>query len=260
MTGFDTTFDPQPPAATKTSGLAITSLIFSLIVCCPVTTIIGPLLGLGALFQIGRNPALKGRGLAFAAIIMGVAFSIAQGIGMYQGYQAFVVPVVEGPRVALEAGFANDPTGFRAEFYGASTAGSDAEVQVFVDELRRRYGGFVSLRLDETNGPQPAFGQTSVPFPYEITFENASVAAEAELVIADKATGAFVMKWGSITIFDPDLGDLTYPLSGDDGNGLDETDETDDADTDDEAESAPGDDPADTDDQADSDPDAGDGD
>ena len=256
MTGFDTTFDPQPPAK-KTSGLAITSLIFSLIVCCPVATIIGPLLGLGALVQIGRNPALKGRGLAFAAIIMGVAFTIAQGIGMYQGYHAFVVPVVNGPRVALEAGFANDPTGFRAEFYGAGAAGTDGEVQVFVDELRRRYGEFVSLRLDETNGPQPAFGQTSVPFPYEITFENASVAAEAELVIADKATGAFVMKWGSITIFDPDLGDLTYPPSGDDGNGPDKTD---DADTDDEAESQPDDDPADPEGQADSDIDPDDGD
>jgi len=255
MTGFDTTFDPQPAA--KTSGLAVTSLIFSLILCCPLTTVIGPLLGLGALLQIGRNPALKGRGLAFAAIIMGVAFSIAQGIGMYQGYKAFILPVAEGPRVVFETGFANDPTGFRAEFFGAGAAGSDAEVQAFIDELRQRYGEFVSLRFDDANSPQPAFGQPSAPFPYEITFENATVSVEAELVFVDEATGAFVMKWGSIIIFDPDLGNLTYPPGGDDGNGPDETD---DADTDDEAESPPGDDPADPDDQADSDPDSGDGD
>jgi len=176
---------------------------------------------------------------------------------MYQGYKAFILPVAEGPRVAFETGFANDPTGFRAEFYGAGAAGSDAEVQAFVDELRQRYGEFVSLRFDENNSPQPAFGQTSAPFPYEITFENATVAIEAEMVFADNVTGTFVMKWGSVTIFDSDLGNLTYPPSSDNGNGPDETDV---ADTDDEAESAPGDDPADMDDQGDSDPDPDDGD
>ena len=70
----------------------------------------------------------------------------------------------------------------------------------------------------------------------------------------------WIKKWGSITVFDRDLGDLTYPPSGDDGNGPDETDETDNADTGDEAESQPGDPSADPDDEADSDPDAGDGD
>ena len=258
MTGFDTTFDPQPAAAKKTSGLAITSLIFSLILCCPVTTIIGPLLGLVALVRIGRNPALKGRGLAFAAIITGVAFSIAQGIGMYQGYQVMVRPVSEGPATALEAGFAGNPSGFTAEFYGAGATASDAEVQAFIDELRQRYGEFQSLRFDES-GPQPqsSFGDPNVSFPYVFTFENGQASGVALRVFADEVTGQWVMKWGSITVFDPDLGDLTYPPSGDDGNG---SDETDDVDTDDEAESPPGDPPADPDDQADSDPDAGDGD
>jgi len=53
--------DVQPP---KTSRLAITSLIFSLILCCPLTTILGPLLGLVSVIRIGGNPALKGRGIA----------------------------------------------------------------------------------------------------------------------------------------------------------------------------------------------------
>ncbi len=66
MTGFEPAFNASP-TETKTSGLAVTSLVFSLILCCPLTTILGPLLGLGALVQIGRNPALKGRGIAFAA-------------------------------------------------------------------------------------------------------------------------------------------------------------------------------------------------
>ena len=258
MTGFDTTFDPQSAAAAKTSGLAITSLIFSLILCCPVTTIIGPLLGVVALVRIGRNPALKGRGLAFAAIIMGVAFSIAQGIGMYQGYQVMLRPVFEGPATALEAGFAGNPSGFTAEFYGAGATANDAEVQAFIDELRQRYGEFQSLRFDES-GPQPQskFGDPKVPFPYVFTFENGQTSGVALRVFVDDQTGQWVMKWGSITVLDPDLAYLTYPPSGDDGNGLDETD---DADTDDEAESQPDDDPADPDGQADSDIDPDDGD
>ena len=259
MTGFDTTFDPQPPAATKTSGLAITSLIFSLIVCCPVATIIGPLLGLGALVQIGRNPALKGRGLAFAAIIMGVVFTLAQGWGGYQMWQV-MKPVLEGPDAALTAGFAGDTAALKAEFHGAGATASDAEVTVFIGELRKRYGAYQSCRHDRTAaGPTGTYGDPVIPFPYILTFDNGEVHAEAEYVFAEQGIG-WIKKWGSITVFDPDLGDLTYPPSGDDGNGLDETDEADDADTDDEAESAPGDDSSDPDDQADSDPDSGDGD
>lgn len=255
MTGFDTTFDPQPPAK-KTSGLAITSLIFSLIVCCPVATIIGPLLGLGALVQIGRNPALKGRGLAFAAIIMGVVFTLAQGWGGYQMWQV-MKPVLEGPNAALTAGFAGDTAALKAEFHGAGATASDAEVTAFIGELRKRYGAYQSCRHDQTAaGPTGAYGDPVIPFPYILTFDNGEVHAEAEYVFAEQGIG-WIKKWGSITVFDPDLGDLTYPPSGDDGNGPDKTD---DADTDDEAESQPGDDPADPDGQADSDPDPGDGD
>ncbi|MCH8260515.1 MAG: DUF4190 domain-containing protein [Planctomycetes bacterium] len=252
MTGFDTTFDPQPPA-TKTSGLAITSLIFSLIVCCPIATIIGPLLGIGALVQIGRNPALKGRGLAFAAIIMGIAFSAAQGLGGYSMYKNFIEPMYVGPGDALTSGFAGDIAGFKGHFYGPGATASDEQATAFIEQLRQRYGTFVSSKLNQQTQPQ---GGPAMEFGYFLSFENTTVDAEAQIIYADETTGVWPKALGYITIFDPDLGDLAYPPSGDDGNG---SDETDDADTDDEAESAPDDD-ADTDDQADSDPDSGDGD
>lgn len=255
MTDFDTTFDPQP-AATKTSGLAMTSLIFSLVVCCPLTTILGPLLGIAALVRIGGNPALKGKGLAFVAIILGVVFTLAQGFGGYQMWQ-LMQPVLEGPNVALTAGFAADTAVFKAEFHGAGATASDTEVTAFIDELRNRYGTYQSCRFDETSsGPTGAYGDPVIPFPYILTFDNGEVQIEAKYVFADRGTG-WVRKWGSIAIFDSNLGDLTYPAGGDDGNG---SDDADDADTDGEAESAPDDAPAETDDQADSDPDPDDGD
>ena len=254
MTGFEPAFNAQPVVATKTSGLAVTSLIFSLIVCCPLTTILGPLLGLGALVQIGRNPALKGRGLAFAAIIMGIAFSVAQGFGGYTMYKNFIEPMYVGPRDALTSGFAGDIAGFKGHFYGSGATASDEQATAFIEQLRQRYGKFVSSELNPQTQPQ---GGPAMEFDYFLSFETTTVDAEAQIIYADETTGVWPKALGYITIFDPDLGDLTYPPSGDDGNGLDETD---DADTDDEAESQPDDDPADPDGQADSDIDPDDGD
>ena len=62
----------------KTSGLAISSLICSIICCLPFTTIPGILLGAGALLSIGKNAALRGRGLAITGIVLGVIFTIGQ--------------------------------------------------------------------------------------------------------------------------------------------------------------------------------------
>ncbi len=209
MTGFDTTFDHQAAAATKTSGLAVTSLIFSLILCCPLTTIIGPLLGLGALVQIGRNPALKGRGLAFAAIIMGIAFSVAQGFGGYSMYKNFIEPMYVGPRDALSSGFAGDIAGFKGHFYGSGATASDEQATAFIEQLRQRYGEFVSSELNPQTQPQ---GGPAMDFGYFLSFENTTVEAEAQIIYADETTGVWPKALGYIIVFDPDLGDLTYPL------------------------------------------------
>ena len=119
--------------------------------------------------------------------------------------------VTVGPRDALTAGFADDPAAFRAEFHGTGANATDAEVQAFVDELRDRYGAFVGSRFNEQGGGSPKFGQPKVPFPYLLEFENAKVDAETEIVFSDPQRGGFINKIGYVTVFDPDLGDLTYP-------------------------------------------------
>jgi hypothetical protein len=208
---------PDQPAfeSGKTSGLAISSLICSLICCLPFTTIPGILLGAVALVSIGKNPALKGRGLAFTGIVLGVLFTIGQ-VVIYPVAWKFIKTSMEavaaGPRDALTAGFAGDVAGFKAEFYGSGANATDAEAQAFIDELRDRYGAYIGTRFNEqAGGPQPGFGQTSAPFPYVVEFENATVDAETEIVFSDPQRGGFIMKIGSITVFDDDLGDLTYP-------------------------------------------------
>ncbi len=195
----------------KTSGLAISSLICSLIFCCPLTTIIGPFLGLGAFIQIGRNPALKGRGIALTGIVLGVLFTVGQGFCGYWMYDTIVVPMVVGPREALATGFSGDIPGFKSHFYGRGATASDAEAEAFIEALRERYGEFVNSRF--TPGQQPQSSGPIMSFEYTLTFEDQTVSAEAEIVYVDEQTGAWPKKLGYITVFDADVGDLTFPPS-----------------------------------------------
>ena len=90
----------------RTSRLAISSLICSIICCLPFTTIPGILLGAGALLAIGKNAALRGRGLAITGIVLGVIFTIGQ-VLIYPAawglVKAWYEVVATGPRDAMTA-------------------------------------------------------------------------------------------------------------------------------------------------------------
>ena len=217
--------DPTAGAVTeppKTSATAVWSLICSLVFCCPVTTVIGVLLGLVAMVSIGGNPARKGKGLAITGILLGVIFTAGQLIAYpaaYKFFYQFYEVVMKGPNDALIAGFNGDTAVFKASFYGAGATASDEEAVAFIAELRERYGEFQMSRFDEQGGspPQAAPGQANVPFPYILDFDNATVNTETEIIFADPAAGGgFINKLGYIKVFDADRGDLTYPAPSDD--------------------------------------------
>ena len=214
MTQFESPFDAGDPGQQKTSGLAIGSLVCSLICCVPVTTIPGILLGIWAMVSIGNNPARKGKGLAVAGIMLGVIFTAGQAF-VYPKVIDFVRDsfelVMGGPSDALAAGFTNDPVAFKSHFYGTGAQATDAEAQDFIDMLRSRYGEFKSCRLDEQAQTSPGFGQPSTVFPYILTFDNATVDADAQIIWVDERTGDMIYKFGWVIVTDPDLGDLRYP-------------------------------------------------
>lgn len=221
MSQFENPYaDPSavPQAPQTTSKLAIWSLVCSLIICCPITTLLGPLLGLIALGKIGSNPMLKGRGLAVAGILIGLLMTAGIAVGAYLAAPTFdkyfIAPArftIRGPADALSAGLSGDIAGFKDAFQGDGATATDAEAQAFIDELRNRYGGFVSSQVAQ-QGAQPTIGQTAFTMPYTVTFDNGTVTAQTEVIIADPATRDLVMKIGSITIEDPDKGDLRYPV------------------------------------------------
>ena len=63
------------------SKLALVSLILSCIICIPPVALVGVVLGIIALLKIGKNPGLSGKGLAIAAIIVGLV-GIVPGTGI----------------------------------------------------------------------------------------------------------------------------------------------------------------------------------
>jgi hypothetical protein len=214
MTQFGSQFGDDDPGELKTSGLAIGSLVCSLICCVPVTTIPGILLGIAAMISIGNNPARKGKGLAVAGILLGVIFTAGQ-VAVYPKLIEFVGDsfemVMGGPTSAMTVGFTNDPVAFKTHFYGAGAQADDAEAQAFIDTLRSRYGEFQSCRFDEQAKTSPAFGQPTTVFPYIFTFDNATINGDAQIIWVDDRTKEKIFKFGWVTVRDADLGDLRYP-------------------------------------------------
>lgn len=210
----ESSFAPTMAETPRTSGIAITALICSLVFCCPFTTILGIVLGAVALVMIGNNPMRRGKGMALTAIVLGVLFTAGQFVTWRWYQQNIVELMMRGPEPALQAGFAGDISGFRASFHSSTgVAASDAEAQAFIEELRNRYGEFQSAQLDETRVSGAPVGQTAWVLPYRLVFDRAQVNAEAEILMADPQTGALSVKPAYLTVLDPRLGDLTYPPS-----------------------------------------------
>jgi hypothetical protein len=198
----------------KTSGLAIASLVCSLICCIPVIPIIGILLGLVAMISIGGDPAKKGKGLAIAGIILGVVITAGQGVvgyRMYAGYTIFSY----APYAAVQPGFDGDLTAMKANFGPAGATATDQEAQAFVDELRSRYGALQGSAMDfqAFQGMQmPASGQKVFTMPWVLVFENASVTAEMTFNEDDQTRDDKII-FSAIRVIDADLGDLTFPAA-----------------------------------------------
>jgi hypothetical protein len=62
----------------QTSGMAIVSLVFSLLFFIPGSSLIGLILGIVAIKKISKNSKLNGKGFAIAAIIIGLIVSLVQ--------------------------------------------------------------------------------------------------------------------------------------------------------------------------------------
>jgi hypothetical protein len=201
----------EAPIVRRTSTLAVTGLVLSVLACCPLVGLIGPLLGLIALILILMNPALKGAVIAIAAIVIGLALQAAVFVGLGRVYTV----ITERPQefvVAIEAG---DWTAARAAAGGAAAAATDDEFAAFAAALEDQYGAITAWELiPPPPGTQPDPSSQSLPWSYLVTTEKAGRATvEFDLLMVDEVSQQFLWRPSAMTIRSNSGGadELTFP-------------------------------------------------
>ena len=208
-------------------GMATASLICSLILCCPIVTLVGVILGIVALLKI-RGSAMSGRGLAWAGIIIGILTTtlttlfmiIAINIGL-----GVLEQTPESVTTAIKAGITGDIEKFRMEFTHDAVAASDDEITSFLETITTRYGVFDKAVIDMATmqaGQQPSGDEPELPI--QLVFETKTISAIAVFTIAKGTDSLFDVQIQCLLIRDPENGDVAFPLASQCGSSVSETD------------------------------------
>jgi hypothetical protein len=119
----------------------------------------------------------------------------------------------ETPMRILEPGFAGDYAGLRDNFGTHGQRVSDEQAQLFIEELRNRYGELTGSDVafwDSIQTFQPQPGDTEMRFLGELIFERQRVDIEFTFDFrdADRHDHPVI---ASIRIIDPNRGDIVFP-------------------------------------------------
>lgn len=170
--GFDDRGNPAPPP--KTGKLAVASLTCSLILCCPLATVVGPILGLLHFAVAAGKPWIRGGGLAIAGIVLGIVFSGFWIWGGWQTVNAFR-ELAKLPSDAMLALSADDLPAFREAAQGITAdEADDRSVELFAAEIEDRFGTFVEASFDFTQTPPPGRSSQEFVMPYRMLFRSDS--------------------------------------------------------------------------------------
>jgi hypothetical protein len=207
--------------------MATASLICSLILCCPIVTLVGVILGIVALLKI-RGSAMSGRGLAWAGIIIGILTTtlttlfmiIAINIGL-----GVLEQTPESVTTAIKAGITGDIEKFRMEFTHDAVAASDDEITSFLETITTRYGVFDKAVIDMATmqaGQQPSGDEPELPI--QLVFETKTISAIAVFTVAKGTDSLIDVQIQCLLIRDPENGDVAFPLASQCGSSVSETD------------------------------------
>jgi hypothetical protein len=210
-------------------GMATASLICSLVLCCPIVTLVGVILGIVALMKI-RGSAMSGRGLAWAGIIVGILtttlttlfliISIKVGLGVLE-------QTPESVTTAIKAGITGDIEKFRMEFTHDAIAASNDEITTFLETISTRYGVFDEAVIDMATiqaGQQPTAGGPEPELPIQLVFETKTISAIAVFTVAEGTESLIDVQIQCLLIHDPENGDIAFPLASQCGSSVSETD------------------------------------
>ncbi|MBC8200524.1 MAG: DUF4190 domain-containing protein [Planctomycetes bacterium] len=207
------TIDANGP---QRSGLATAALIASLIICCPVTTIIGPILGIISLVSMRGKPHVSGKGFAWTAIIVGVIATVIWAFaGMFIGKMAvqFIEKSGEVTTLTIQAGYDGDYETFRDGLARNAAEVSDEEIKTFIDELKTRYGKFdsASLNMEGDAGAQGASGPNTAATPIRFLFESTDVIGEVVFEVIPGEDFEINLYIHSFKIIDAKDGNILFP-------------------------------------------------
>jgi len=197
------------------SKLATVSLVFSLIFCCPLTTILAPILGVVAFLGLRKNPGLKGKGFAISGIIIGILTSIIWIVSTsYFGnlIYGFIQKSTQVTTHVIQTGTNGEYDECRTYFSSQYSDISNEEIKSFVDTLQERYGNFdsVTLNMEQQSQELNSTSKEAV-IPVQIVFETTNVYAETMLEIVQVHELEFEFKLTCLKILDTKHGHLVFP-------------------------------------------------
>ena len=197
------------------SGLATAAFVCSVIICCPVTTVVGPILGLIALISLRGKPNVKGKGFALSAIVIGLLSTVLWAIVIplsINWFVQFVEEVGDTATTTISAGYEGDYAEFRTNLTRSSATVTDDEIQEFIEELQSRYGEFDSAVFvydRNVEDLQPTGIET--PFAVRLVFETTDVEVDCMYEIVPQGGLEINLLIGCMLIHDAKNGDLVFP-------------------------------------------------
>lgn len=209
----DPTPAPAPAPAQRWSPLALVSLVLSVI---PVGSLLAPPLGLVALLQLRRRPDLRGAGIAWAGIAVGVVSSSLMVGGAWILWKEF--DQLSGrPSLALRAAWDGDAPLFREQMSAPGREASAERLAAWTAPLRARLGEFRGLDLGQ-GAPAPpdeplpdtemralyagSFAAIDGPVPTTVTFERPGAATPVSAIRVRRFE--FRLPDGARIVFPPD--------------------------------------------------------
>ena len=211
-------FDPTDPLLAeppRVSKLAVAALVCSFIFCCPVTSLLGLLLGAGGTVSVATSyGARRGMWMALLAMVVSIASLGGQGLlgnTFYEVFRLFVglpqdfLASVENGDFTAARQFLTSPLDQNV---------TDEQLETFRQSLADRYGSCTGWQPLSNSGS----GQT-VDLSVKLMFTNGTRDASVTIEVVQGSTGTSRGSWpfyitpyiSEILIEDPDLGDLVFP-------------------------------------------------
>ena len=204
-----TTEMPETPALAPMSGVAVTSFISSLILCCPVTTFLGMILGVIGFLRTGSGRR-RGRGMAIAGFLIGTITTAGWIGGGTWLWKAWLGVPLRGADHVMSSGAQGDGEAAR-EYFVAGREPTAEMIEAFVASAEERYGAFESAELAENAQGQPGGESFDMPFVFKFAKSTIDGVVYFEVVTETNPTptlsGSYV-GISKIVIDDADLGKL----------------------------------------------------